>query len=70
MTRHNGSPVSLRTSSPHPQPQFLERRGCLRCGRLVPRGSDRPFCFDHASYAQALIRQLAEMDAKKRDKAA
>lgn len=58
MQRRNGSPLRMQRITVASPDDVGGRIACRDCGRLVPRGSDRPFCLDHAPYAQALKRDL------------
>ena len=64
----NGTPMEVRLERESTKTDYLGRFTCNQCGRLVPRGSDRPFCLDHSEYAQALMRRIAAMEAKKSPK--
>ena len=63
MKRRNGKPIEIRRSAPDLSRNHRGRQCCLTCNRLVPRGSDRPFCLDHAEYAQQVMRELALLEA-------
>ncbi len=58
MQRRNGSPLRMQRINAESPDDVGGRIACRDCGRLVPRGSDRPFCLDHAPYAQALMRDI------------
>ena len=65
MQRRNGMSYQMRTLLPQEGHQFQGRQTCFKCNRLVPRGSDRPFCLDHAAYPQKLMRELASKEPGK-----
>lgn len=62
MKRRNKNPLEVRLVKSTHTSNFLGRQTCHTCHRLVPRGSDRPFCLDHAEYAQRLMRELEAME--------
>ena len=59
MKRRNGLAHQTRMANVDYNAQFMGRLTCRSCNRLVPRGSDRPFCLDHADYAQKLMQEIA-----------
>jgi hypothetical protein len=57
MSRRNGVPSRVRIV----EPQGAEEGGrtrCRRCGVMLPRGADRPFCLDDSPYVQRLLVEL------------
>ena len=62
MQRRNGMAHQMRLANVDWNAQFLGRLTCRDCNTLVPRGSDRPFCLEHAAYAQALMREIEERE--------
>lgn len=59
MKRRNGEVGRIRFVKPvRLSVQPIEGMVCMFCGRPTPRGSDRPFCLDHATYVQELIKRL------------
>jgi hypothetical protein len=62
MQRRNGMALRVQSITAAAPDDVGGRIACRDCGRLVPRGSDRPYCLDHAAYAQALIRAMESLD--------
>lgn len=68
MQLRNGMPLRVRVSNTQHQNEYLGRLTCIRCGGTVPRGSYRPYCLEHAEYAQKVMAEIERREAKKTDK--
>lgn len=61
MTRRNGIPSRVRLAD-LPGPESGGRTRCVRCGVMLPRGVDRPFCVDDSAYARELRARLEQLE--------
>lgn len=58
MKRTNGKIVTMRVLQPDSGGERLTRVPCLRCGKLAPKGVDRPYCAEHAPYGSKLAEEI------------
>ena len=58
MQLRNRVPLRVRVVNGSNSNEYLGRLTCITCGGVVPRGAYRPFCLNHASYAQEVMAEL------------